>query len=69
MANDSPPSLLRRRQVEERTGLSCAHLYRQMKDGFFPKPVRIGVRAVAWPEDQIDSWIEQRIAASRKVAA
>jgi prophage regulatory protein len=33
-----------------------------MKAGTFPKPVKIGERAVAWPESEINAWLEQRIA-------
>jgi prophage regulatory protein len=33
--------------------------------GEFPTPVPIGARAVAWVEEEIDSWISQRIAARK----
>ena len=34
------PVILRRPQVEQRTGLSRSTLYQYIKDGDFPKPVR-----------------------------
>ena len=34
------PTILRRRHVEQRTGLSRSTLYQYMKDGVFPKPVQ-----------------------------
>ena len=52
--------LLRRRDVEALTGLSRAWIYAAMKQGHFPRPVRIGRRMVAWPRSAIDDWIEQR---------
>ena len=52
--------LLRRPEVESRTGLSKASLYRFMGEGTFPSPVKIGYRAVAWPQSLIDEWIEHR---------
>ncbi len=30
--------------------------------GAFPKPVRIGARMVAWPEQEINDWLKSRIA-------
>ena len=52
--------LLRRREVEARTGLTRSALYAAMAEGTFPRPVRIGRRAVAWPEEAITQWIAQR---------
>lgn len=37
--------------------------------GLRPKPVSLGGRAVGWIESEIQQWLEQRIAASRKAAA
>lgn len=55
-------AILRRKQVEARTGMATSTLYRWMAEGSFPKPVRIGPNAVGWPESEIDAWIEARIA-------
>ncbi len=50
--------LLRRREVEERTGLSRASIYRRIGDGKFPPPVRVGSMAVRWKESDITAWIQ-----------
>lgn len=52
--------LLRRREVEARTGLSRSTLYDWMKRGEFPKPVKLGTRIVAWRETDIVAWLESR---------
>jgi prophage regulatory protein len=53
--------LLRRLgKVREACGLSRTELYRQIRAGNFPKPVAIGVRAVAWRESDIQDWIAAR---------
>ena len=52
--------LLRRREVERQTGLSCASTYRLMAVGVFPKPRRIGLRAVAWTLAEIEAWKASR---------
>lgn len=54
--------LLRRPQVEERTGLKRSSIYARMAKGTFPKSVSLG-RAVAWVEAEIEAWIDERIQA------
>ena len=53
--------ILRRRQVEEKTGLSRSTLYNLMKAGFFPKPIKIGPRSVGWIESEINTTLTNRI--------
>ena len=50
----------RRNEVEAATGLSRSSLYAMMDAGNFPRPIRIGKRAVAWPQSAIESWLAQR---------
>ena len=52
--------LLRLPAVLHRTGLSRSTVYVLMKAGKFPRPRRIGARAVGWPEDEIEAWINAR---------
>ncbi len=52
--------LLRRPDVEALTGLARATIYQQMATGRFPRPVKVGKRAVAWPKSAINDWIEER---------
>ena len=52
--------LLRRPEVEALTGLARATIYQRMAMGDFPRPVKIGRRAVAWPQSVIADWIENR---------
>lgn len=52
---------LRRPAVEAITGLSRSTIYSLMQSGAFPRPVRIGDRAVAWPEVEIEAWISERL--------
>lgn len=55
--------LLRRRQVEEKTGLSRATIYRFMSQGRFPKPAKGGDYLNLWSEIEIEAWIAERLAA------
>lgn len=49
--------LLRLKQVEEKTGLKRSQVYLYMKNGSFPRPIKIGPSSVAWLESEIDEWI------------
>ena len=51
---------LRRPDVEAATGLSRSSLYAMMDAGDFPRPIRIGKRAVAWPQSAIEAWLAAR---------
>jgi prophage regulatory protein len=62
-------AILRRRQVEARTGLKRSTIYAKVAAGEFPPPVRLGARAVGWVESEISEWLESRIAARRDEAA
>lgn len=57
---------LRRPEVESITGLSRSTIYLMISNGEFPKPARIGRRAVAWRESVIQSWIESRWSMSQR---
>ena len=48
--------------VRRQTGQSIATIYRSIKAGTFPRPVKIGPRASAWVGAEIDQWIANRIA-------
>ena len=60
-----PPRFLRLPAVQAKTGLGRDTIYRLAREGKFPKPVKISERASAWVESEVDSHMEQRIAASR----
>ncbi len=57
MENLTTSKLLRLPKVMEKTGLSRSSVYDQVKKSRFPAPVRIGERAVAWRESDINKWI------------
>ena len=61
--------LLRRDEVEERTGLARTTIYRKMREGSFPEPLQVGARAVRWSASEIDSWLAGRPRASGEAAA
>lgn len=58
--------MLRRKEVEDITGRSRSSIYDGIAAGTFPKPVKIGARAVAWPETVIREWIAERMEGGAK---
>lgn len=59
--------LLRLNDVEARTGLRKSSIYLWQKNGTFPAGIRLGPRAVAWPESEIANWIAEKIRSARGV--
>lgn len=55
--------IIRLPQLVEKTGISRAHVYALIGRGEFPRPVRLGRRAVGWREDEIEDWLDTRPAA------
>ena len=62
-------TILRLPAVKASTGLSRSTIYLRISQGACPKPVSLGGRTVGWVEDEIQSWLAEKIAASRKAAA
>jgi len=52
--------LIRRPEVLITTGMAVSTLYDAMARGAFPRPVKIGRRAVAWPESDLARWLDER---------
>ena len=46
------------------TGLSDKWFYKLIKDGLFPKPIKLG-RCSRWKKSEVELWLQQRIADSR----
>lgn len=70
-------TIIRRKQVEARTGLSRSSIYARMRqnpkrpgdyDPTFPKPVSVGAKAVGWIEAEVEAWIAAQIQKSRQTA-
>lgn len=42
--------------VKTQTGLSTTEIYRRIKNGTFPRPLKLGARAVGWQASSIEEW-------------
>jgi prophage regulatory protein len=63
LSTKEPMSVFRLPQVLQATALSRSTVYAMMADDRFPKPMKLGERAVGWPEAEIAAWLESRKAA------
>ncbi|MGK7650877.1 helix-turn-helix transcriptional regulator [Roseovarius sp. B08] len=49
--------ILRCREVQHAIGLSRSTIYRMIERGDFPRPQKLGLRAIGWRESAIEGWI------------
>ena len=42
-------------EVLRRKGGGKSTLYAEIKEGYFPRPVKLGLRRIGWPEHEIDA--------------
>ena len=52
-------------EVKRRSAKSRSTIYQGVKDGTFPKPIKLGPRAVGWIESEIEAHNQACIEASR----
>ena len=60
MAKDLSIRLLRLRDVISTVGMKRSWVLQKVKEGNFPKPIKMSNRANAWSESDIIEWIERR---------
>lgn len=58
------PKFVRMPTVLQITGLGRSTIYRLIAEKKFPVPVRVGDRAVAWRQVDLDAWSEGRLPSS-----
>lgn len=76
--SEQPLRILRRKQLEDRTGLSRSTIYARLNpkstnyDPTFPKPIELGAGMqnppVGWVESEVEAWLSAQIELSRKAA-
>lgn len=52
------------RFITKLTGVTDKWFYKLIKDGQFPKPIKLG-RSSRWKKSEVGLWLQQRIADSR----
>lgn len=52
--------ILRVKEVADKLSISKSTIWRLRREGCFPKPVKLGPRAVGWFESDVTDWLESR---------
>lgn len=61
---DLREQLLQRDEVEQICDCTTSTLYRWVRLGHFPEPIRIGIRSIRWRRAEVEHWLDQRPRAS-----
>lgn len=67
--NHPPRRFIKLAEVKTLTTLSTSEIYRRIATGTFPTQITLGPKSVVWQLDEIQTWCDERIAASRGEAA
>ncbi|EEQ03002.1 Prophage CP4-57 regulatory protein AlpA [Yersinia rohdei ATCC 43380] len=51
--------------ITQFTGLTDKWFYKLIKDGSFPKPIKMG-RSSRWLQSEVENWLNERIVQSRQ---
>lgn len=57
--------LIRIDTLTHMVGLSKSTIYNLIRSNQFPPPIKIGDRAVAWSESEVNDWISNKLAHAR----
>lgn len=47
--------------VQAKATMSKSMIYKQIRQGKFPTPIKVGERAVRWLEEEVDAWLQARV--------
>jgi prophage regulatory protein len=61
---ERPLRILRRPEVENRTGFPTSTLYTKIATGEFPRPIKLGTRSVGWDERLVEAYIRKVLEAA-----
>lgn len=69
LPSSNPERFIKLPEVKRRTSLSTSEIYRRLEAGTFPAQVRLGAKAVAWLDSEVQDWIDQTVQAGREGVA
>ena len=57
--------IMKRKEIQNVTGLSRSSIYSKMSQGTFPKAIKLSERSVGWLEHEVQQWLSDRVIATR----
>ena len=55
------PKVLKAKQVATEINVSVPQIYKLVRLGRFPKPIKLGERGSGWLTSEIDAWLQSRV--------
>jgi len=65
MQNNNEIKFYRLSQLKEKLSVSRSSIWSWVKDGSFPKPIKLGKNCTAWNSDDVHAWVQSRIDLSK----
>ncbi|UVT20043.1 MAG: AlpA family phage regulatory protein [Nitrospira sp.] len=56
----NPAAILRPQDAQRHVALSRSSIYARLAENDFPKPIRLGPRAIGWLKSELDEWLASR---------
>ena len=53
-------------QLKKQLSVSRSSIWAWVKNGSFPKPIKLGKNCTAWNADDVHAWVQSRIDLSKK---
>lgn len=66
MQNNNEIKFYRLSQLKKKLSVSRSSIWAWVKQGEFPKPIKLGKNCTAWNAEDIQAWIEKRTLLSLK---
>jgi prophage regulatory protein len=66
MQNNNEIKFYRLSQLKQQLSVSRSSIWAWVKEGSFPKPIKLGKNCTAWNADDIHAWVEERTSLSLK---
>jgi prophage regulatory protein len=52
-------------QLKEKLSVSRSSIWSWVRDGSFPKPIKLGKNCTAWNSEDVHAWVQSRIDLSK----
>ena len=61
MQNNKEIQFYRLSQLKQQLSVSRSSIWAWVKEGSFPKPIKLGKNCTAWNAEEVHAWVQSRI--------
>ena len=65
MQNNKAIQFYRLSQLKQQLSVSRSSIWAWVKQGTFPKPIKLGKNCTAWNAEEVNTWVQSRIDLSK----